>query len=288
MNRRIDGYQEIINQHLPLIERQCFKAVRMQLKSTSYPNNGESLLVNIENEALSLSNQVLDVLQRENYRVLRQFKGDAKLSTYITAIIARQAVDMVRKKLGRNREKERAQKFGVLGIKIHEYLYVQGCSIAEIQTRLAKEAGFNSSLSDLQEIIDKIRGHRLEPGNLDGDSPVKEGTSRYSHQDGSTEEETELIIADTHSDPGKLLIEAQRQEKVRVAVKTLIDCLNGEERLLLKMRFPVAEEEKPGSVGKIAALLNITEKAAYKRIARVLKKCQDLLAQQGVSRDDLL
>jgi DNA-directed RNA polymerase specialized sigma24 family protein len=52
------------------------------------------------------------------------------------------------------------------------------------------------------------------------------------------------------------------------------------------MRFP-AQEEKPQKVGVLAKVLGVTEKVAYKRIARVIKKCKTILDQEGVTIDEL-
>jgi RNA polymerase sigma factor (sigma-70 family) len=273
-------FREKINNHLPMIERQCFKAVKQQLTAAGYANPAVNNPVNIENEALELSNLVLDTLQRDDYRVLRQFKGNSKLSTYITTIIARQAVDMVRKKRGRSREKERAQKFGEIGMMVYEKLVVQGCSVPEVFSRLKSEAHISQSLEEIEVIAEKITGKKVD--NVPGDSVVKEATSSRD------DERAEFVIADTNSDPGELLMESQRKEKVHEAVRIIIDELSGEERLILRMRFPANDDEKPQKVNKIANLLSISEKAAYKRIARVLKKCRSILEREGVTVHELL
>jgi len=272
------SYREMINLHFPLIERQCFNAVRRQLKSHDALNNP----VNIENEALELSNQVLDTLQRDDFRVLRQFKGDAKLSTYITTIIARQAVDLVRKKLGRSREKERAQKFGKIGLIIYEKMILQGCSVPEIYADLQSNEGIPESLEEIETIAEKIKGKKsgasLPPNNH---SVVKEGVVRVN-------ENGDFVIADTRGDPQELLIEKQRKQKVGEVVKEIIQQLSGEERLILRMRFPAQEEVEPEKVEQMAKFLGISKKAVYKRITRVLKKCRNIMDQKGVTINDLL
>ena len=271
------SYREMINRHFQLIERQCFKAVRRQLKNHGALNNP----VNIENEAVELSNQVLDTLQRDDFRVLRQFKGDARLSTYLTTIIARQAVDMVRKKLGRSREKERAQKFGKTGMLIYEKMILQGCSIPEIYADLKSKEGIRESQEEIEIIAEKIKGKKSAPLlPVEDDSTVKEGEK--------VNENGDFVIADTHSDPQELLIEKQRKQNAGKIIKEIIGQLNGEERMLLRMRFPVAEEETPEKVDRISDILGISKKAVYKRITRILKKCRDILDQKGVTINDLL
>jgi RNA polymerase sigma factor (sigma-70 family) len=270
-------FQKIISDHFPLIERQCFNAVKKQLKNLGALNNP----LNIENEALELSNRVLDTLQRDDYRVLRQFKGEAKLSTYLTAIIARQAVDMVRKKLGRNREKERAQKLGRTGMILYERILLQGGSLAEIYPELKAREKISATLEELEAMLEKIRGKRAGLADPGENNPVvRKGTA--------VDEEGEPIIPDRANDPQELLIRKQRSQKQAEAVRDIISHLNGEERLILRMRFPADNTEKQGKVERIAAALGISEKAVYKRIARILKKCRARLDQAGVSSDEVL
>ncbi len=270
-------FQKIINDHFQLIERQCFNAVKHQLKYHGALNNP----LNIENEALELSNQVLDTLQHDDYRVLRQFKGDAKLSTYITTIIARQAVDLVRKKLGRSREKERAQKFGKIGMIIYEKIILQGCSPGEIYPGLKSIEGISTSMEELENIAEKIKGKKSGLTFSNEDNPVVKNGAMVN-------EEGEYIIPDKKNNPEEMLIEEQRKQKLGEVVKDIITQLNGEERIILRMRFPANDEEKPGKVEQIAIVLGISEKAVYKRIARILNKCKNLLAQKGVTVNDLL
>jgi len=276
-------FREMINDHFPLIERQSFRAVKRQLGSRGKLDNP----VNIENEALELSNLVLDTLRRDNYRVLRQFRGNARLSTYITTIVARQAVDMVRKKLGRTREKERAQKYGKTGILIYERVIRQGRPAADVYRELTADEGISVSLEEIEAIARKIKGKKNNPPSppeMETNPVVKQGISLKVEGN----ENEEVVIPDTHSDPQELLIEAQRKQRLEEEVGKVLAQLSGEERLLLRMRFPADEGEKPRKVEQISKLLGISVKAAYKRIDRLLKKCRRLLEQEGVNIDELL
>ena len=268
-------FQKVINDHFPLIEKMCFSITRRHLQGNSRNNP-----VTLENEALELSNQVLDTLRRDDYRVLRQFKGNAKLSTYLTTIVARQAVDVIRKKLGRSREKERAQKFGKAGLLIYENIFLQGAAVPEFYPTL-KEQGISLSLEEVEAIAQKIKGKKGGLADLPGSNPVVKNGATIN-------EDGETIIPDTAHDPQELLMNQQKEQKLGQVVKDIIAHLDGEERMILRMRFPVEEEEKPGKVENIAKILGISEKAVYKRIARIMKKCRELVSRQGVTIHDLL
>ncbi|HLP46731.1 MAG TPA: sigma-70 family RNA polymerase sigma factor [Candidatus Kapabacteria bacterium] len=267
-------YHDIINEHFQFIEKQCFKAVRLKLGDRLSPGNA----LNIENEALELSNRVLDTLKQNNYRVLREFKGNAQLTTYLTAIVSRQAVDLIRKKLGRGREKERAKELGDTGLILYQRVIKDGYSPQEVFVEIQEKTGHPGSLQELEAMVQKIKGKN--PGiDCNDNSVVKNGTSI---------DEEQYVIPDTKSDPQTIFMEKQRHQEIDSIIQGIITQLTGEERLLLRMRFPFTGDEKPKSVEQIAAALEITPKAVYKRIARLIKKCRAQLDRQGVTINELL
>ncbi len=280
-----DDYKNIISEHFEFIEKQCFKAVRLRLGENSSAENA----LNIENEALELSNRVLDTLQRDNYRVLREFKGNSRLTTYITAIISRQAVDLIRKKLGRDREKERAKEFGDVGLLVYQRVIKDGYPLPDVFEELQTNNGFSGSMKELETIVQKIKGKGKNPrvslpnGSDSGanGSVVKNGTTIGVY-------ENEFVIPDTRGDPQKIIIENQRKRKMQEVIQSIIAQLNGEERLLLRMRFPLGEDETPQTVAQVSNVLGITQKVVYKRMTRLLKKCKEQLDREGVSIHDLL
>jgi RNA polymerase sigma factor for flagellar operon FliA len=276
-------FAKMISDHFPLIERQCFRAIRQQLKGSGEPDK----LANLENEALELCNHVLDTLRRDNYRVLRQFKGNAKLSTYITTIISRQAVDILRKKLGRSREKERAQKFGKTGMLVYERIIQQGGAVSDVYKELNASGEAGQTMDDIAAIVEKIKGKKhLPPSKEDDNTLVRDGFS--VSVDGKGHGERQVIIPDTRGDPQELAMEQQRTGNIRRAVQAVIARLDNDERMILRMRFPAEEDEKPQKVECIATLLGISQKAVYKRIDRLMKKCRGILAEQGMTCDELL
>ncbi len=275
-----DHYKNLISQHFQFIEKQCFKAVKLKLGDTPSEENA----LNVENEALELSAMVLDTLQKNDYRTLKDFKGNSLITTYLTAIISRHAVDMIRKKRGRGRQKERAKEFGDTGLLVYQRVIKNGYPLRDVFDELQGKGDFSGSLQELETIVHKIKGNnprRIAPNGTNGNgSVVKRGTTVGT-------DEKEIIIPDTKNNPGELLVENQRKQKIQQAVGAIIARLTGEERLLLRMRFPAAEDEKPKSVEQVSKVLGISQKAVYKRIIRLLKKCKEHLYREGVTVDEL-
>ncbi|MCK4766045.1 MAG: sigma-70 family RNA polymerase sigma factor [Candidatus Aminicenantes bacterium] len=265
-------YNGIIKEHIEFITSRSRKAVGQMWDGN----------IVVENEALELANKILDKLKEKNYKILKQFKGKAKLSTYITAVISNQAVDLVRRKKGRGREKERAKKIGVWGERIYELIFAAGLEIPAAYSELKSKSGFSGSMDEVESIAAKIKGKRIPPGEI----PSPQGNRLV--QDGTRDMETgEFIIADTQSNPEDITIETQRLKKLKEVTGSIISQLKGEERLILRMRFPVSEGEKPKEIEQIAGLLGISKKAVYNRLSRVLAKCRDKITRAGVKLDDL-
>lgn len=264
-------YQGIINEHLKFIEIQCRKAVMQNYG----PLPGVDNDIGIENEALELNNTVLDKLREKNFRVLRKFKGNARVTTYITAIISNQAVDLIRRKKGRARKKERAKKIGDLGLKIYEMVLVEGMDTSTAYGELKNKFGFKGTLEDMETSVKKIKGK----GKPAGEQPFKAGIRNL--------ETGEVIVADPRKNPEELTIEAQREEKLKEIINEVVSQLSGEERLILRMRFPVSEDEAPKDIDRISGLLGISKKAVYHRVSRVLKKCREMIVNHGVNFNDI-
>ncbi len=269
----------LLNEHIRFIEIQCRKITRQNYSTiSSHPGDD----ITIENEILELNNNVLDKLGENDFKVLKQFKGNARLSTYLTAVIANQAVDMIRRKKGRKREKERAGKFGDLGEKIYKLVFEEGLNTSAAYTALKSTFSISGALEEVEAIVEKIRG-KGKPAV--GNTPAQNG---LAVKDGFQDSETgEFIIADTGKTPEDLIIDAQRDEKLKEIIPGMISRLKGEERLILRMRFPVQPDEEPKEIDQIAQLLGLTKKAVYNRLSRVLKKCRDLIIGSGINYHDL-
>ena len=269
-------YINIINEYLEFIEKQCYKAVHKRLNPGALPGGD----LTVENEALELSNRVMDKLKDKNCRVLRQFKGNSRLSTYITAIIANQAVDLIRKKRGRGREKERAKQFGDRGLQIYELAVVEGRSPSEIFRIIESDRGISLSQEDIEMMVDKIKGKRNSDISIEENNhTVKKGSF--------VDEKGEPVVPDLKSNPEETFLVKQQREKRMEIFNHIISRLNGEERLILKMRFHLDDMDGSAKIERISEVLGISKKAVYSRIGRTLKKCKDMIQQMGVNIDDL-
>lgn len=236
-----------------------------------------------DNRVDELFNQVLDHLKEDNYRVLRKFKGKSKLTTYLSTIIANLVVDLIRKKNGRSRMKQRAAEMGDIAECLYDAIYVRGYSIGEAQDFLRSTWDIAVGQEELRVMLEKMRG-RENPLRL------KACDDCWPHAgiEVKTEQGLEVVVPDPARSSEERLIDVQRKILCREVLDKVLMELNGEERFILALRFPVSEGKKPMGNREIAEMLGVTEKAVDNRIRRILVRCREMLLKQGLSLDDLI
>ncbi len=219
-------FREQLNSNIDFINKQCLKTVKM--KSGGFLK-GE---LNLENEADRLFNRVIDKLTENSFGILRRFEGRSKLSTYLTTIIARTAIDLIRERAGRERP--------------------------------GRENG-------------ALRTVKIP--DTDG-SPVLNGIS--------SGEAGEFIVPDKENIPEFVVIWDDREKSMRSVISEMISSLNGEERLLLRMKFPSDPGRDPLSTSEISRALGISQKGVYNRVDRLIKKCRKILESAGIGEQDFI
>jgi RNA polymerase sigma factor (sigma-70 family) len=271
-------FQKVINDNFTFIERQCSRAVRLRQVSFKLAHN-----IQLENEALELCNRVLDHLAKNNYQVLRKFQHKSRLSTYLTAIIANQAVDMIRKKRGRSREKERAEKYGRLGEQIIQKIVVEGMSAHEAYKNLKAAGILEKTEPEFESIVADIRGKRIPPGDwidLSDNPVVKPAFQNF--------ETGEIVLTDSANNPEKQVLGDIQRQQLEKILREILNSLSGEDKLILRMKYPFSHSQDPEKIESISRLMGISQKAVYKRINRILRKCRSELKKRGISFHDLL
>ena len=261
-------FGKIINEYFPFIEKQCFRAVNLQIMGLS----GINRPIHIENEALELSNHVLDKLKKNGYQVLRNYRGHAKLTTYLTVIISNQAVDLIRKKRGRDRKKERAKNYGNLGKHIYDMVFLQQIPVCEVYKELKSSKNISESLEEVETIVEKIRG-KLRHNHI--------------YRTEIPENGDDFVFPDYKNNPEEILAEKQRKNKISDILRTIVSELKGEDSLILRMRFLPDGEKEAKNVEQISNILGISKKAVYKKVKNVLENCRDIMKQEGINSHDL-
>lgn len=270
-------YRKMISSHLDYIQAQCDFVVSANNRRGLA--SGEA--IEMENESLELFNRVIDQLNKDDYKILRRFSGKSSIKTYLSTVIANTMVDMIRKKRGRDRSKERAAAFGDVGAQLHKLVMREGKTVSEAFEELKNTRGVTVTLEECDEMVRKMKGRRDKNGAFDPETvtTVKEGTMNPGSD--------EVIVRDRGGTPEDAALNNDSTKKARQVVENILHHLDGKDRLILRMRFPANDDEPPLDLQEIADILNIHKKSAYLRIKRALTKCRVTLEKWGLDFNDL-
>jgi len=280
INEGEDYYQKLIVDNLTFIEKQCGKACtiyKRRISSTSFSAR-ESL--EIETQSIhtvfsdeidpdTLVNDILGRLRADNYKVLREFRSHSKLTTYIGTIISNLVVDLVRKQKGRSRAKDRARAMGPIGDRVYELVIEKGYPVEEAYEFLKENHRVTETIDEIKTMIDRIRGRKTWPGPAD---PSEKSDIK-----------SKLFTGD---DPEKELTRKQEDELAKNVLNQILSQLNNGEKFIIRMRFPLSEDEDAKDLSEISRILNISEKAVDSRIRRILSKCKEEMLRNGLSITD--
>ena len=266
-------YPQLIVDQLPHIERQCHRAAES-------PNSYRSA-TEVDIEADYLLIQVIDHLKSDDFKVLRGFRGNSKLTTYLTTVISNLVVDIIRTRKGRSRAGERARALGPVAEQLHKLVFGLGYSFADAHGHLVLSHGIAESEGELLEMLQQIRGR-------DGITHAATSSWPYRAREVLVDDEVEVIVPDPAKGAEDQLIDNQREQTCEQIVDALIEGLTGEDRFVLRLRFPVSENETHKSIREIAAVTGQTEKSVDNRLRRILTRFRETLLSKGLSLADLI
>lgn len=280
-------YARLITDNLAFIERQCRRAVLKTLEGSGgagaeAPGDAG---IELENQADELLNEVLDRLRGDGFKALREFRAQAKLTTYLTTIVGNLIIDLLRQKKGRSRAKERALEMGGVAERLYDLVYLRGCTLHQAHSHLEITYGLSEPLEKLQEMLDRMRGRGDRSQMLPATEP--EETWLLPGKRTAADDAIEFEVADSRKNPEAALLERQREVRVQQAVAGLTAGLSGEESFMLRLRFPTDDSE-PKSFREIAKLIGASESSVDARIRRILVRFREALLRQGLALRDLV
>lgn len=199
-------------------------------------------------------------LIEDDYRRIRQFRGESRLETYLNVVVQRLFLDFRAERWGKWRPSARARALGKPAMIVERLLYRDGLFRNEILQTLGQH------------------GVRLEPDAFD--ELLQEIPCRpRRHELGAESLETLPAPSD-----GGDLTHGERSiasERIEAALRTALRGLTAEDRVILKLRFLDG-----CTVGEIATALGLSERPLYPRLQRLFRCLRENLEKHGVGRDE--
>lgn len=202
-------------------------------------------------------------LVEDDYLIVRKFRGDSSLPTYLAVVIAMLFRDYRAQHWGRWRPSAAAIALGPVATRLETLVYRDGCTFNEAVETLHSTGETNLSDRELARLFTHLPVRR-QP------RPVEVGQEAIGAAAASDRADSMLAEHELEHE----------QHVVMAALAHALDQLQVEDRLILRMRFWEAL-----SVADVARALALPQKSLYRRIERALSTLRAELERAGVSRE---
>ncbi|HEX2202021.1 MAG TPA: sigma-70 family RNA polymerase sigma factor [Longimicrobium sp.] len=202
-------------------------------------------------------------LVEDDYAILRKFRGESSLSTYLTVVVAMLFREYRVREWGRWRPSAAARRLGPLAVRLEMLVLRDGYTLDQAGQRL--RAAGETDLPDLE--LARLLGSVPRRGLP---RPVRVGVDAPGE------------LADPAGAEDRVTAEegAERRRRVEEALRRAVDALDPEDRLIVRLR--VWEDT---SVADIARGLGLPQKPLYRRLQRVFDQLRRRLESGGLTRD---
>jgi RNA polymerase sigma factor (sigma-70 family) len=202
----------------------------------------------------------LRLIERD-FAILRKYRGDSSLQTYLTVVVNRLLLDFRASVSGKLRPSVAARAMGDLGVELERLLILDKHTLAEAFDIL-RSRGFSFSEEDLEALALKLPVRRSQIVFVDPDD--LEGLDRGAAERVGPQERR-----------------AGRHDLLRQLIPLLRE-LPSEDRLLIRMHFLDGV-----GIAEIARCTKLEEQPLRRRLKRVLRDLRGALETRGVDRSVL-
>jgi RNA polymerase sigma factor (sigma-70 family) len=214
-------------------------------------------------DAAECGSWVKSRLIEDDYAILRKFRGESRITTYLTVVIAMLVRDFRVRRWGRWRPSAAARRMGPVATRLEKLVYRQNYRLDEAAELLRSRGDTNLSDREIVSAFKQLPARApLRPVDV-GPEPLA-----AAHAASSAEE-----VVDAES-------AAVDRQAIERAIARALDRLAPQDRLILRMRFWAGS-----TVADIARGLDVPQKPLYRQIERALAQLRAELEAAGVSRE---
>ena len=204
-------------------------------------------------------------LVEHEYAMLRKFRGESALSTFLTVVVQMLYRDWNVQQRGRWRPSAEARRRGTVAMRLEQLVHRDGMTLAQAAERLRTEGVTRLSDRALGAILRSLPVRApLRPQAVDADA-------------------IDAMPGDAAADERVVRDEAERR---RTSAEAALDCamqqLAPDDRLIVRLRFWDGL-----SLADVARALHVAQKPLYRRLEMLLVRLRELLAERGVSKAEI-
>lgn len=201
----------------------------------------------------------------DDYAVLRKFRGESSITTYLAVVLAMHLREYRVQRWGRWRPSAAARRHGVTGVRLETLLHRDGFRLEQAAEILRARDGLEITVHELAQLAAQLpttpRG-RPQPVDL----------SRAAGLSAASTADAELERAEAGAE----------FQRVDADVARLLADFPPEDRLILRMRY-----WDDVSVADISRALSLPQKPLYRRIERLLVRLRRALEAKGITARDV-
>jgi RNA polymerase sigma factor for flagellar operon FliA len=246
-----DDYEALFLAHLPFIDRALDTVGRvLGLRGA---------------DAEEFASWARERLWEGDYQILRKWRGESRLTTYLTTVITTLGREFRVKRWGRWRPSAAAQREGPLGIRLETLVYRDGLRLEEaaelLRTRGETDASDRELAALLARLPARARAHRGD----DREVPIEGIAAPLATDDD--------VMAEEH--------ETERRHAYR-AMFDALRRLDPQEQIVIRMHYLEGR-----SLADVARALDVPQKPLYRLKDRALETLARHVEAAGVTRDQV-
>ena len=205
-------------------------------------------------------------LMEDDYAVIRRFRGESTVKTYLATVVARQFQDFMRDRLGRWRPSAVAERLGPPASDLEALVHRDGYRLEQAGEKLRTAGRTTLSDAELARLLARLPARApRRPVEVAAD------TALLSAEAPSRADE-DVAAAETDAARGELM----------EALGRALERLEPEDRLIVQMHFAEGD-----TLADVARALRLEQKPLYRRVDRLRKQLKDWLESEGVRWTDV-
>lgn len=246
-----DDFEALFREHLPFIDHAVASVTRvLGLRGA---------------DAEEFAAWARERLWEGEYAILRRWRGESRLTTYLTTVVVNLGREFRVKRWGRWRPSAAAQRLGPLAVRLETLVYRDGLRLDEaaelLRTRGETDASDRTLAALLAQVPERARARRAD----DREVPV------------------ETIADDATADDAVLDQESSAERRATYqALGDAVARLAPDERIVIRMHFLEGR-----SLADVARVLDVPQKPLYRVKDRALRTLALALHAAGVTREQV-
>jgi RNA polymerase sigma factor (sigma-70 family) len=204
-------------------------------------------------------------LLEDDYAVLRKFRGESALNTYLTVVVSMLFREYRVSRWGRWRPSAAARREGPVAVRLETLVHRDGYGLDQAAELLRTSGDTDASRGELARILARLPGRApLRPTEVGADE------LEHTAATASADDLTEYAESRAH------------RKHLMDALDRALNRLEHDDRVILRMRF-----WDDLSVADIARGLALPQKPLYRRIERALGALRGHLQADGITPDEV-